>query len=459
MFSTQRLLAAILLILVCTIARSTAVAQENEGSAIPSSGELTTSTGPADQEDAEVHYLSQAALKKVAVSISEVLETQGAGAKSLVICGSDECNRMTQQRLQLQLYRSATDRIINDSEALQSPLQLIIERIEGKEIIAALFMERYSGELRPGAAMAQTEYGEAVAGIGNNILNPTGTLLRTGIGLFNMLRRTDVTSVSSTVSSIDDSHLTTAIVAELRNRPGTRGTDIYLPKFMQADNAFIGESDVFARYQNVAARLDELQLVRSAIEVWKKQTEGGNADSGPDPALDPEPEEDDQPQDEPDDTGDITPYGDDPDQDSASGNQLTKAEEAVIARLDKLIADAKLIVSPGTQPVEGTAEPATEVNSPAYTPETMLKALTDLISAERLNEMLEDGGMVLRVKVVKLLGTKITSRNMILGTKHRFSGSAMVQYVLTDSDGKLVYANTEVIHTGFNKMSDLRDDQ
>lgn len=459
MFSTQRLLAAILLILVCTIARSTAVAQENEGSAIPSSGELTTSTGPADQEDAEVHYLSQAALKKVAVSISEVLEKQGAGAKSLVICGSDECNRMTQQRLQLQLYRSATDRIINDSEALQSPLQLIIERIEGKEIIAALFMERYSGELRPGAAMAQTEYGEAVAGIGNNILNPTGTLLRTGIGLFNMLRRTDVTSVSSTVSSIDDSHLTTAIVAELRNRPGTRGTDIYLPKFMQADNAFIGESDVFARYQNVAARLDELQLVRSAIEVWKKQTEGGNADPGPDPALDPEPEEDDQPQDEPDDTGDITPYGDDPDQDSASGNQLTKAEEAVIARLDKLIADAKLIVSPGTQPVEGTAEPATEVNSPAYTPETMLKALTDLISAERLNEMLEDGGMVLRVKVVKLLGTKITSRNMILGTKHRFSGSAMVQYVLTDSDGKLVYANTEVIHTGFNKMSDLRDDQ
>lgn len=459
MFSTQRLLAAILLILVCTIARSTAVAQENEGSAIPSSGELTTSTGPADQEDAEVHYLSQAALKKVAVSISEVLETQGAGAKSLVICGSDECNRMTQQRLQLQLYRSATDRIINDSEALQSPLQLIIERIEGKEIIAALFMERYSGELRPGAAMAQTEYGEAVAGIGNNILNPTGTLLRTGIGLFNMLRRTDVTSVSSTVSSIDDSHLTTAIVAELRNRPGTRGTDIYLPKFMQADNAFIGESDVFARYQNVAARLNELQLVRSAIEVWKKQTEGGNADPGPDPALDPEPEEDDQPQDEPNDTADITPYGDDPDQDSASGNQLTKAEEAVIARLDKLIADAKLIVSPGTPPVEGTAEPATEVNSPAYTPETMLKALTDLISAERLNEMLEDGGMVLRVKVVKLLGTKITSRNMILGTKHRFSGSAMVQYVLTDSDGKLVYANTEVIHTGFNKMSDLRDDQ
>ena len=78
---------------------------------------------------------------------------------------------------------------------------------------------------------------------------------------------------------------------------------------------------------------------------------------------------------------------------------------------------------------------------------------------EKFDAMLGEGGMILRVKIIELIGTQMTKNNLVMGKSVKFSGSATVQYVLTDSNGRLVFANTEIFHSGFKKMKEIRNPQ
>jgi hypothetical protein len=83
--------------------------------------------------------------------------------------------------------------------------------------------------------------------------------------------------------------------------------------------------------------------------------------------------------------------------------------------------------------------------------------IRELIKAEQLSRMLhgENTG-ILQLKVLEAGGSQQTSRNLILGSKVRYSGSAVVEYMLFAPDGTLRTAETLYYHTGFQKMNGSR---
>ncbi|MCU1267899.1 MAG: hypothetical protein JWM21_4217 [Acidobacteria bacterium] len=81
-----------------------------------------------------------------------------------------------------------------------------------------------------------------------------------------------------------------------------------------------------------------------------------------------------------------------------------------------------------------------------------------LLRAEALNQMLNSDPKtgVLQLKVLAAGGTEQTTRNLILGSKIRHSGSAIIEYLLFDQNGVLHSSEVLYHHTGFQKMQTAR---
>lgn len=86
------------------------------------------------------------------------------------------------------------------------------------------------------------------------------------------------------------------------------------------------------------------------------------------------------------------------------------------------------------------------------------KRLRDLVRAEQLYRMLESDPRtgILQLKVLEAGGSERITRNLILGSKIRHSGSAIVEYLLFDKSGALRLSEVFYYHTGFQKMDNNR---
>ena len=83
--------------------------------------------------------------------------------------------------------------------------------------------------------------------------------------------------------------------------------------------------------------------------------------------------------------------------------------------------------------------------------------IRELVRAEQLSRMLEgENTGILQLKVLEAGGSQVTTRNLIFGSKVRYSGSAVVEYMLFAPDGTLRTAETLYYHTGFQKMNGTR---
>jgi len=84
--------------------------------------------------------------------------------------------------------------------------------------------------------------------------------------------------------------------------------------------------------------------------------------------------------------------------------------------------------------------------------------LRELVRAEQLNRMLESDPKtgILQLKVLDAGGSERITRNLILGSKIRHSGSAIVEYLLFDKTGVLRSSEVFYYHTGFQKMDNTR---
>jgi hypothetical protein len=90
--------------------------------------------------------------------------------------------------------------------------------------------------------------------------------------------------------------------------------------------------------------------------------------------------------------------------------------------------------------------------------ETATNRLSDLVRAESLNQMLTGDPKtgILQLKVLDAGGSERTTRNLILGSKIKHSGSAIVEYLLFDKNGLLRASEVLYHHTGFQKMETAR---
>lgn len=90
--------------------------------------------------------------------------------------------------------------------------------------------------------------------------------------------------------------------------------------------------------------------------------------------------------------------------------------------------------------------------------ETAGTRLRELVRAEQLNRMLESDPKtgILQLTVLKAGGSRRITRNLILGSKIRHSGSAIVEYLLFDKTGVLRSSEMFYYHTGFQKMNNTR---
>jgi len=90
--------------------------------------------------------------------------------------------------------------------------------------------------------------------------------------------------------------------------------------------------------------------------------------------------------------------------------------------------------------------------------EAAANRLRDLVRAEQLNRMLESDPRtgILQLTVLKAGGSRRITRNLILASKIRHSGSAIVEYLLFDKTGLLRSSEMFYYHTGFQKMDNTR---
>ena len=360
-----------------------------------------------DRSGAEIHYLSYQALSNVADLIVVRLLEKSPGANSLIICGSDECNDLIQARLGYEVFAKEADALIDEYESLDTPLSEIIARLEEMRADD----ERDGGEvqiLASGTGDPITGATTAIKDI-EGLITQSGSAVSTVFGLINLFRRTEIRVESSSVL-VDDSVLTTAIVSRLKSRPDTAGIKVYLPLFAQMENVDVTDSEVFKAYETLRNRF------RTALvydDFFKRYSEVRISNSDADEIA-----------------------------------SLKTLNQRTVAFLNGLSRSS-------SQTADTTSGEAPALVSAASGPD--YEILENLMIGERFGSMLAEKGMILRVKVIRLIGTRLTKNNLIMGKRIRFSGSATVQYVLTDNNGDLIYANTEIIHTGFKKMSEIRD--
>ncbi len=84
-----------------------------------------------------------------------------------------------------------------------------------------------------------------------------------------------------------------------------------------------------------------------------------------------------------------------------------------------------------------------------------------MVRAEKLDRFIrpEPGSSgktaILLVRLLKSGGSRRESRNLIMGTKTDYSGSAFVEVALYDSDGALLVSDVFNYHTGFRKFKSV----
>ena len=76
-----------------------------------------------------------------------------------------------------------------------------------------------------------------------------------------------------------------------------------------------------------------------------------------------------------------------------------------------------------------------------------------MVRAEKLERFLKGGGAaaILKVRLLSSGGSRRESRNLILGTKTDYSGSAVIEMALYDTDGTMRLSEVIMHHTGFRK--------
>lgn len=363
-------------------------------------GTFTSNEASEDEAStAEEHYLGYEALSEAARSIASVIRSRGPG--SLIVCGKSDCQNLIRLRLLYELFKSGSDRIINDYDdpRLQAGLANIIAKLSlGEPKFRA--ESSVSPKAVPEAVSEALEAWTGVIGQANSSITEAAKLI-------NSLIKTDVT-VTSSVIKASNSHLTTSIASQFS--PGS-GTRVYLPEYEQMENVNVIESKTYGNYVSLRRILDKGQRQLRHIERLLAVSD--------------------------------------------SASSLTPDELAQIAKLEGLVRNAKelLIIS-----VAQSLEEADDGGTPDAEALILdLRALETLIKAERFSTELRNGAMILSVDIVKVLGTRIEKKNLILGIRNRFSGSATVQYVLTDSKGNLISADTAVIHTGSRRLSNIRN--
>src|SRR5438132_13561184 len=81
---------------------------------------------------------------------------------------------------------------------------------------------------------------------------------------------------------------------------------------------------------------------------------------------------------------------------------------------------------------------------------TGVSPLSAIVKAESLYRLLNDENTsVLYLEVLQAGGTDRITRNLLRGSKLRYSGSAVAQYMLFDKDGAIKLSKTVYFHTGF----------
>ncbi len=361
------------------------------------------------EANAEVHYLSYQALFNVADTMVERILEKQSGMKSVIICGSEECHDLIQARLAYTVYDSETRELIAAYEQLNAPAGELVAKLKEVPISPSYQTSRVytaNGDVRENVdGLTQT------IGSIEGLVTQSGSAITSVFSLINMLRNTTITIDSSSVK-VDDSVLTTAIASRLKSRPETANTNVYLPQYAQMANVAVADSEVYKSYRKLTTLLRTAESFDAAISLHSE--------------LRVEPE------------------------DAATIATLRTLNLRTNAFLQSLAA--------GAPPVQSLPDDTVAPYSlqPARPDFAVLEAL---IMGEKFDAMLGEGGMILRVKIIELIGTQMTKNNLVMGKSVKFSGSATVQYVLTDSNGRLVFANTEIFHSGFKKMKEIRNPQ
>jgi len=354
--------------------------------------------------NAEVHYLSQQALSTVADSVVSKILSKSPAMRSLIICGSIECRDLIQARLAFEVYERESADLLAEYNTLKEPLGELVAKLE--TIPERDILQSYSAPVLSESATVVDRVSGLTQTIGSieGLVTQSGSALTSAFALISLLRNTNV-KIESNSSPVDDSLLTTAIVARIKSDASTSGVKVYLPAYAQMANVAVADSRVFMNYRALLAQLRMAKESDAVISIH-------------------------------------------------DGLRVQRDDARTIEKLrtlnQKTTAFINSLSSAPVETVEG--DTASEV---ALKPD--FEILEGLIIGEKFSQMLSEQGMILRVGVINLIGTQITKSNLIMGKRIRFSGSATVQYVLTDNTGDLIYADTEVFHTGFKKMSEIRE--
>ena len=78
-----------------------------------------------------------------------------------------------------------------------------------------------------------------------------------------------------------------------------------------------------------------------------------------------------------------------------------------------------------------------------------------MVRAEKLDRFMRSAGRgtgVLRVRLLASGGSRRESRNLLLGNKIDYSGSAVIEVSLYDADGTMRLSEVIRHHTGFRKF-------
>ncbi|NNE67680.1 MAG: hypothetical protein HKN33_14045 [Pyrinomonadaceae bacterium] len=361
-------------------------------------------------DDAEIHYLSYQALSNVADSVVGRVRQKSPSINSLIICGAEECADLIQARLGYEVFIREAEAIITEFERIDGPVKGLTASLEEGEYDKSdieIAESRQSGFVSAKKTIGEVE--SLVAG--------STSLVTTAIGLIDLFRRVEI-SVESKSIQVDDSVLTTAVASRFRDQGGTADTKVYLPDFAQQGNVNVVDTKVFSTYEKLLGKFRRAIAYGNVFERYD---------------------------------------------DVEIGREEEKHVEEL--KLATLRAEAFLLALSGKAvPTRGSGGVETEVQREAsgvpgsvLPPSPDYEILEGLILGEKYSGLLDNGAQILQLRIVKLIGSKITKNNFIMGKRIKFSGSATVQYVLTDNNGELVYANTEVFHTGFKKMKEIRE--
>ena len=135
-------------------------------------------------------------------------------------------------------------------------------------------------------------------------------------------------------------------------------------------------------------------------------------------------------------------------------NEMSKAgvDKAAPSAITRLVATARVVKAQlhgltfSLRPGQNAAEQADA------------SEFRQMVRAEKLDRFIrpESGSdskaAILLVRLLKSGGSRRDSRNLILGTKTDYSGSAFVEVAVYDSDGSLLFSDVFDHHTGFRKF-------